>query len=323
MVKDKTILVTGGAGFIGSNLIDSLIESGNRVICLDNFDAFYLRRAKEKNISSALQSSAFTLIESDIRDQDALRNVFTKYAIDVVVHLAAKVGIRPSILDPKGYFDVNVNGTLAILEAMKNAGVKNLVFASSSSIYGNNQKTPYSESDNVDHPISPYAASKKSGELLTHTYHHLYDLNVINLRFFTVYGPGLRPDLAIHKFFMNLYAGEPIEVYGDGSGSRDYTYVGDIVAGIVAAIGYLGSQTNTYEIINLGNHLPVRLLDLIALIEEVTAKKFIVKMLPMQPGDVNLTFADISKAKNLLGYTPQTALREGLLLFKSWFEANL
>jgi nucleoside-diphosphate-sugar epimerase len=323
MHRDKTILVTGGAGFIGSNLVDSLIASGHRVICFDNFDALYPRTVKEKNLSSASQSSLFTLVEGDIRDESALSQIFKEHAIDIVVHLAARVGIRPSIQDPRGYFDVNVNGTLNILEAMKNGGVKKLVFASSSSIYGNNKKTPYSESDIVDRPISPYAASKKSGELLTHAYHHLYDIDVINLRFFTVFGPRLRPDLAIHRFFKNLYADRPIDVFGDGSSSRDYTYVGDIISGITSAISYLNEGHGIYEIVNLGNHVPVRLSDLIALIESTSSRKFEINRLPMQPGDVDLTFADISKAKQMLGYNPNTSLSDGLSHFKDWFEANL
>jgi nucleoside-diphosphate-sugar epimerase len=319
----KKILITGGAGFIGSNLINTLIAVGHRVICLDNFDPYYSRQIKEQNISQVAHAPSFTMLEADIRDRAALEQIFRDHTVDVVVHLAARVGIRPSIIDPAGYFDVNVNGTLSLLDAMRNAGLEKLIFASSSSIYGNNKKTPYSESDHTDHPISPYAASKKSGELLTHTYHHLYDMDIINLRFFTVYGPGLRPDLAIHRFFRALYDGQPIELYGDGSSSRDYTYVGDVVAGISDAINYVDSHDRVYETINLGNHSPIRLSELITTVEDVSGRKFIIRNLPMQMGDVDHTCADISKAKQLLHYDPKVSLREGLILFKNWFEANL
>jgi UDP-glucuronate 4-epimerase len=317
----KTILVTGGAGFIGSSLIDTLISQNRKVICLDNFDGFYSRKAKESNIRSAGRSPLFTLIEGDIRDRLLLDSIFKNNEIHQVVHLAAKTGVRPSLPDPQGYFDVNVNGTLHLMEAMKAHDVKKLVFASSSSVYGNNAKTPFSEGDNVDYPISPYAASKKSCELLTYTYHHLYRFSVINLRFFVVFGPRQRPDLAIHKFFKSLYAGHPIEIYGDGGTSRDYTYVDDIISGIIKAIDYLDDKDPMYEIINLGNNTPIALNDLITKIEEVTARKFIIKKMPMQQGDVDLTVADISKAKKMLGYQPQTILRNGLIEFKNWFES--
>lgn len=318
----QTILITGGAGFIGSNLTDALIAQNIRVICLDNFDGFYPRNIKESNIKSAQTSPLFTLIEGDIRDKETLGSIFKKYPIDVVIHLAAKAGVRPSILRPVEYFDVNVNGTLNILETMKEYGVRKMVFASSSSVYGNNEKIPYSETDNVDHPISPYAASKKSCELLTHTYHHLYDFNIIIFRFFTVFGPRQRPDLAIHKFFKNIYTNTPIEMYGDGSTSRDYTYVADIISGITGAIDHLRQHDHMYETINLGNHTPVKLSRLVEMIEDVTQKKFIIKNMPLQMGDVNITFADISKAQKLFDYHPRTPLRDGLVKFKNWYEGN-
>ncbi len=323
MPLNNSMLITGGAGFIGSYLINQLIVKGVNVICLDNFDEFYPRKSKENNIKSFIASPLFTLIEGDIRNKELLDDIFKKQTIGIVIHLAAKAGVRPSIINPQEYFDVNVNGTLNLLEVMKNHSVQNFIFASSSSIYGNNLKIPYSELDNVDFPISPYACSKKSGELLTHTYHTLYNMNVINLRFFTVYGPGQRPDLAIHKFVNNIYKNIPIEVYGDGSTSRDYTYIDDTVTGILAAIHYLEINTNVYETINLGNNYPVKLSDLIEIIEEITQKKFIEKKLPIQMGDVNITFADITKAKQLLNYHPKVSLKEGVINFKKWYEKKL
>ena len=317
----KTIFITGGAGFIGSTLVDALIAQNNKVVCFDNFDGFYPRAIKEKNIESALKSSLFTLTEGDIRDKPAIEGAFSNHTIDTVVHLAAKVGVRPSIQNPQEYIDINVSGTLNILEAMRVNGVKKLVVSSSSSIYGNNKHVPYAETDQVDHPISPYAASKKSAELLAYTYHHLYQLNIINLRLFTVFGPRQRPDLAIHKFFESIYSNKPIDVYGDGGTSRDYTYVGDIVAGFMQAIRYLESHSDVYEIINLGNSSPLKLSDLIAQIEDITQKKFAINKLHAQMGDVNTTFADISKARTLLDYNPETTISEGLLNFKSWFES--
>lgn len=316
----RTYLITGGAGFIGSSLVEKLINTKNKVICIDNFDSFYSKKTKEKNLISVIDSPLLTFIEADIRDKNAIKSVFSNNKIDCVIHLAAKAGVRPSIENPNEYFDVNVNGTLVILELMKENGINKLVFASSSSVYGNNKKIPYSESDNVDFPISPYAASKKCGELITHNYFHLYNINSINLRFFTVYGPKQRPDLAIHKFFTKINNKQPIEIYGDGSTSRDYTYIDDIIMGIEKSIKYLFEHENVYEIINLGNHSPIKLSELVNIIEEVTNKKFEINRMPMQLGDVDRTFADISKATNLLNYKPETNMKEGLVNFKNWFE---
>jgi UDP-glucuronate 4-epimerase len=318
--KIETILITGGAGFIGSHLTGELLEKDYEVICLDNFDPFYDLWIKENNVNEFSSNNSYTLIRGDIRDVSTLDSIFEKHQIDLVIHLAAKAGIRPSLLNPKEYFDVNVMGTLNILDSMKAHRIERLIFASSSSIYGNNKKVPYSETDDVSFPISPYAASKKSGELLTHTYHALYDIKVINLRFFTVYGPRQRPDLAIHKFFTKLYEKESIEIYGDGSTSRDYTYITDIISGILGAINYLENNKAVYETINIGSKNSVVLTDLISLIEEVTEKKFRKIYTAMQMGDVNKTFADINKAKQLLGYNPYLTLREGLIKFKEWYE---
>jgi UDP-glucuronate 4-epimerase len=293
------------------------------VICLDNFDSFYAPEIKHKNISQLLLNPNFKLVEADIRNNTLLAELFKNNSIDIVIHLAAKAGVRPSILNPKEYVDVNITGTMNLLENMRIAGVKNLIFSSSSSVYGNNEKIPYAESDNVDYPISPYAATKKSGELLTFNYHHLNHFNIINLRFFTVFGPRQRPDLAIHKFFDRLYSNQSIEMYGDGSTSRDYTYVDDIVVGIAGAIEFIASaKSSMYEIINLGNSNPVKLSELIQFIEEVTGKKFTIQKLPMQEGDVNLTFADITKAKTKLNYAPKTSIIEGLRKFKNWYEGQ-
>lgn len=316
----NVVLVTGAAGFIGSHLVENLLASGAMVIGVDNFDSFYDRARKESNIQDALKYSNYIFCEGDIRNEEFLTNLFAENRPDVVVHLAAKAGVRPSIQLPHAYFDVNVNGTICLMEVMRKSGVKKLVQASSSSVYGNNLKIPYSETDPVEHPISPYAASKRSAELVSYTYHHLYGFDVLNLRFFTVYGPRQRPDLAIHKFFASLYAGKSIEMYGDGSTSRDYTFVTDTVSGINAAIDYVQNHAGVYEIVNLGNNSPVMLRDLISGIEAVTGKRFLIDQKEMQPGDVNITYADISKAKRIMNYHPDTRLSEGLLMFKDWFE---
>lgn len=319
----NTILVTGGSGFIGSNLIDKLIEQKKKIICIDNFDDFYSKNIKLNNMQASLKSPHYTFVEGDIRNKVLLEKIFSENKIDAVVHLAAKAGVRPSISNPDMYFDVNVNGTLCLIHAMNKYQVKKLVFSSSSSVYGNNIKIPYSETDNVDFPISPYAASKKSCELLIHTFHHLNKLDVINLRFFTVYGPRQRPDLAIYKFFKSIYNGRSIDVYGDGSTSRDYTYIDDIVQGISNSLSYLEHHENVYETINLGNNHPVKLTELIDIIEQVTLKKFSINYLPVQEGDVNHTFADIVKAKKLLSYNPTKTIKEGLLNFNDWYEGQL
>lgn len=308
------ILITGCAGFIGSNLVDRLLNHGFRVIGIDNFDPFYSEQIKLKNLQHALQSSKFRLVRGDIRDTSTFISVFESEKIDIVIHLAAKAGVRPSIDNPKDYYDVNVFGTLNLLEAMKLYGIKNLIFASSSSVYGNNSKVPFSETDIVDQPISPYAATKKAGELLCHTYHHLYGFNVHCLRFFTVYGPRQRPDLAIHKFANLIINNEVIPVFGDGSSKRDYTYIDDIIDGINCSLHNIFG----YQVINLGESRTISLKELLGLLGKNLDKRFRIKEMPMQPGDVNITFADISKARILLNYNPKWDFEAGLKEFVKW-----
>lgn len=313
------VLITGAAGFIGSHLARRLVGLGYSVVGLDNFDPFYDPAVKRRNLCDLLDKSNFQLVEADIRNQSQISQIFQKNHFEVVVHLAAKAGVRPSIDDPVGYADVNVNGTVVLLEAARQVGVSRFIFASSSSVYGNNPKVPFSESDNVDNPISPYAATKKAGELLCYTYHHLYQMSVWCLRFFTVYGPGQRPDLAIHKFARLIWAGKPIPVYGDGSMERDFTYIDDVIDGVVAAM----QRCSGYAIYNLGNSCPVRLDRLVELLEGVLGKKAVIERLPEQPGDVKRTYADIQKAQRDLGFCPKTALQEGLTRFAEWFRRQV
>ncbi len=316
----QTILITGAAGFIGSHLCKTLLDEGFYIIGVDNFDPFYPKIFKEINLQSFQHHNRFELQQGDIRNETFMQKLFKRYSIDLVVHLAAKAGVRPSIQQAKAYYDVNVQGTLTLLECMKAAGVKKLLFASSSSVYGNSKKVPQSEDDPVDNPISPYAATKKACELMTYTYHHLYQWAVLNLRFFTVYGPGQRPDLAIHKFFRQLYHDKPITIYGDGTTARDYTYIADIIQGVKSAIEYLTQRDTCYEIINLGNNTPITLQRLIELIEQITGKPFKRTYHPIPPGDVFITYADITKAQRLLNYHPTTPIEQGLRLFKQWYD---
>jgi UDP-glucuronate 4-epimerase len=308
------IIVTGAAGFIGSHLTDHLLDRGDSVIGIDNFDPFYDKSIKENNLVSALNHPNFSLHRSDIREFTEMQDIFSTEIPDLVVHIAAKAGVRPSILDPAGYYQTNVSGTINILECCKKFEVKKIVFASTSSIYGNNPKVPFSESDFVDHPISPYAATKKAAELLCHTYHHLYGIHIHALRFFTVYGPRQRPDLAIHKFFKLLMADQRLPVYGDGTTSRDYTYIDDIIAGVLNSI----DRVDGYEIINLGEAKTIKLNDLIKVIERITGKTAKKEVLPMQAGDVLRTYADISKAHRILDYHPGTNIETGLEKFYRW-----
>ena len=310
------IFLTGAAGFIGSSLADRLLAMDYHVTAVDNFDPFYDKKIKKDNLQQALDHNSFRFHTQDILNFEALDKIFSDNDFEIVVHIAAKAGVRPSILDPNAYYQTNVMGTLNLLELCKKHKIKKFILASTSSIYGNNDKVPFSEDDVVDYPISPYAASKKAAELLCHTYYHLYGIQNYCLRFFTVYGPRQRPDLAINKFFKLITAGKPITVFGDGSTSRDYTFIDDILDGVMKSI----EKVSGYEIINLGESQTITLNNLISLIENVlgiTAKK---KSIPMQPGDVDRTFADITKAKKLLGYNPQTDMRDGLIKFQAWFE---
>lgn len=321
----QTYLITGGAGFIGSTLSEKLIKQGKRVIVLDNFCDFYSPELKRENIEELKQIAGLTcnsdnlkLYEGDIRDRVVLKQIFDENKIDVVVHLAAMAGVRSSIENPVLYQEVNCVGTQNLLEEIRLHNVSNLVMASSSSVYGNCKETPFREDMVVDFAISPYAATKKANEVMTHVYHSLYNMNVIMLRLFTVYGPKQRPDLAISKFARLMREGREIEMYGDGSTYRDYTYVDDIVDGFVSACDYVCANSDVYEIINLGNSSPVSLKDMINAIADALNVTPKIKQMPMQPGDVDATFADISKAKMLLGYEPKMAFEEGIRRFVEW-----
>ncbi|MCS3950914.1 NAD-dependent epimerase/dehydratase family protein [Salinibacter ruber] len=315
------ICVTGGVGFIGGHLCRRLLRDGHRVTAIDNFDPFYPRAIKEEGIED-FPRERFTLIETDICNTDAILQALHARDVDAIVHLAARAGVRPSIEAPMAYEETNVGGTQSMLTVAQELDIDTFLFGSSSSVYGNNDKVPFAEDDPVRHPISPYAATKRSGELLAHTFHHLYDITVHCLRFFTVYGPRQRPDLAIHKFARQLLTDQPITMYGDGTSSRDYTYVADIVDGIVRSLRRAKSLDDPeYEIINLGGSETTQLKDLIsgiAVAMDMTPK---IEQLPTQPGDVKRTYADISKAQELLGYAPDTPIDEGLQKFADWVTA--
>jgi len=311
------VLVTGTAGFIGSHLSERLLDDGWTVVGVDNFDDFYDPQIKRCNIKSCLKNKNFRLVEADIRDVAAMDKAVGD-GVEIVVHLAAKAGVRPSIEQPVLYTDVNVNGTAVLLQAAKKYKIKRFIFGSSSSIYGNNKKVPFSENDNVDFPISPYAATKKAGELICHTYHHLYGISITCLRFFTVYGPRQRPDLAIHKFAKLIEQNKPIPIYGDGTMMRDFTYIDDIIDGTVAAMG----KCDGFNIYNLGESSPVSVNDLVVEIENALGKKAVKKYLPPQPGDVECTYADITKAARDLGYRPSTTIQAGLAKFVEWLRQN-
>jgi UDP-glucuronate 4-epimerase len=308
------IIVTGAAGFIGSHLCERLLREGLSVVGIDNFDNFYDPKIKRDNIKACLQNKRFRLLEADIRDADAM-NIAAGEGADVVVHLAARAGVRPSIEQPELYADVNINGTLILLEAARKHGIGKFIFGSTSSVYGNNKKVPFSEDDNVDYPISPYAATKKAGELICHTYHHLYGISLTCLRYFTVYGPRQRPDLAIHKFVRLIEQGRSVPIYGDGSMMRDFTYIDDIIDGTMASI----RKCAGYSIYNLGESRPITVNDLIKEIEKTLDKKAAIEYLPLQPGDVVRTYADVTKAGRDLGYTPKTGISDGLKQFVEWF----
>ncbi len=315
----NTYLVTGGAGFIGSSLCSKLLEQGNKVIAIDNFCDFYNPKIKENNVKELQNNKNFTLYRKDIRDKEALKEIFNENKIDVIVHLAAMAGVRPSIENPILYQDVNCMGTQNILEEMKSHNIKNLVMASSSSVYGNCKEVPFKEDMIVDFAISPYAATKKANEVMTHVYHKLFNINVIMLRFFTVYGPKQRPDLAINKFTRLMLNNEEIPMFGDGTTSRDYTYIDDIVDGVIKSCKYTLENENIYQILNLGNSSPISLKEMINIIAKTLNVEPKIKQLPMQPGDVERTYADISKAKELIGYEPKTSFEEGIKKFVEWY----
>lgn len=312
------ILVTGGAGFIGSHLTDRLLADGREVVVLDSFDAFYDPGAKRRNLEAASGNARFHLVAGDIRDAAAVEAAFDAAQVEAAIHLAARAGVRPSIADPALYASVNLDGTVRLLEACRRHGVRRFLFGSSSSVYGNNEKTPFSEDDPVDRPISPYAATKRAGELLAHTYHHLFGMDVACLRFFTVFGPRQRPDLAIRKFAELMDAGREIPVFGDGTTRRDYTYVDDIVRGILAALG----RVSGFHIWNLGGAKPVVLNDVVAGLAKRLGREPRVKRLPPQAGDVERTWADVSKARRDLDWEPQTGFDAGMDAFVAWFRTE-
>ncbi|HLD21324.1 MAG TPA: GDP-mannose 4,6-dehydratase [Patescibacteria group bacterium] len=312
------ILLTGAAGFIGSHTADKLLELGHSVIAVDNFCDYYNPQFKEENVAHHFTNATphYTLIRADITDLVAMRAIFQDHSIDCIIHLAAQAGVRISIQKPLLAQKVNIEGTYNLFELAREFNIQQVIFASSSSVYGNQQKTPFSENDPVDHPISPYAATKKACELIAYTYHHLYQMNCVGLRFFTVYGERGRPDMSPYLFADAILHEKPIRKFGDGSTQRDYTYINDIVSGILACI----EKPLGYEIINLGNSHTVTLNEYIETFERVIGKKAIIDQQPLQPGDVNKTFADTRKAKQLLNWQPTTSLEQGLTKFLTWFE---
>ena len=318
----NTYFITGGAGFIGSTLSEKLLSLGNKVVAIDNFCDFYNPKIKEKNVKELLLNPNFKLYRADIRDREAVKEIFDENKIDVVMNLAAMAGVRPSIENPCLYQEVNCFGLQNILEEMKLHNVKNGVLASSSSVYGNCKEVPFREDMIVDFAISPYAATKKANEVMAHVYHKLYDMNIMMLRFFTVYGPKQRPDLAINKFTRLMLEDKEIPMFGDGTTSRDYTYVDDIVDGIIKSCEYTLNNKNVYEILNIGNSSPTSLKEMINTIARVLDVEPKIKQLPMQPGDVDRTYADISKAKKLIGYEPKTTFEEGIRKFVDWYKEN-
>ncbi len=309
-------LVTGGAGFIGSHVSERLLRDSHRVVIVDDFNDFYDPAIKRRNMARIQALGPVQLHQADIVDKAAMDRFFAAEKFDGIIHLAARAGVRPSIEHPLLYTQTNFTGTMHLLECARTAGIRKFVFASSSSVYGINSKVPFSESDPIFKPISPYAATKLAGEALCHTYHHLHGMDITCLRFFTVYGPAQRPDLAIHKFARLIAVGRPIQMFGDGSTRRDYTFIEDIVDGIMACVqGRFG-----YEIFNLGNSQTVELRRLIELIEHALGKKAIIERRPEQPGDVPITFADVSKARRMLGYEPKTKIEQGIGKFVEWFQ---
>lgn len=311
-----TILVTGVAGFIGSHLTEQLLAIGHHVVGLDNFDNQYDPARKRVNVCLFTEHPRFQFVAGDVRDQSLLTQLFRQYTCDTVVHLAARTGVRASVSEPGLCLDVNVNGTLSLLEAMRTTGVNRLVMASSSSVYGNSASVPFREDDEANRPLSPYAMSKRSAELLAHTYHHLYGFDVACLRFFTVYGPRQRPEMAISQFTANMCGGVPITLFGDGSSARNYTYVQDTVAGIIRAV----DQLKGFDLLNIGGVASVSLYELVGLIEEAVGRKAIINWQPAQPGDVNLTCADLHYASNRIGYLPSVQIEQGIGRYVNWYK---
>ncbi|MBN2458139.1 GDP-mannose 4,6-dehydratase [Candidatus Woesearchaeota archaeon] len=312
----ETVLVSGGAGFIGSHTCEKLIQLGYRVLCIDNLNDYYDPRFKQQNLAKLKKSKSFSFYKADICNRSEMGKLFSKNRIDRIIHLAARAGVRPSIEDPGLYAKVNISGTINLLEEARKNSIKYFVFGSSSSVYGNCREVPFSEDMQLDRPISPYAATKKAGELICYAYHHLYNINISCLRFFTVYGPRGRPDMAPYKFLSRIAEGIPIDMYGDGSTSRDYTYVADIVDGIIASM----ERLDGYQIFNLGNSNPITLSEFIAVIESVTGKQAVIKREKMQPGDVDTTYSDITKAARMLGYRPKVQFREGISMMYDWLK---
>lgn len=336
-----TYLVTGGSGFIGSHLIEALLKTGHSVINIDNFDNFYSHETKIQNtlesvgkekafeftskdidierLQQLVNKENYRLYYSDIRDRESLQQVFSAHKIDMVIHLAALAGVRPSIEKPLEYEEVNIIGSMLLWEACRDFGIKKFINASSSSVYGENEKIPFEETDFVDRPVSPYAATKKCTEIISHVYHHLYGLDMIHLRFFTVYGPRQRPDLAIHKFAKLIIQNQPVPYYGDGTTARDYTYIADIVDGILKSANYLQNHHNVFEILNLGENEVITLAEMLTTLEKALKTAAEKTVLPRQAGDVRKTNADITKARTLIGYAPQTNFQNGIEKFVEWF----
>ncbi len=316
----KNVLITGGAGFIGSNLTEHLLaEGGWCVSIVDDLNDFYSPDLKRANLEEVRRKGSVQFFEADIRKPEKLQPIFDENEFDVIVHLAARAGVRPSLKEPKLYAETNINGTLNLLELARDYEIKQFVFGSSSSVYGENEKLPFAEDDPIFHPISPYAATKAAGEMICHTYSHLFNIRTVCLRFFTVYGARQRPDLAIHKFSKLIWEGSPIQMFGDGSTRRDYTYIDDIISGVRAAMDYDASM---HEVFNLGESETTELSRLIELLEDSLGKKAVIDCQPMQPGDVPITYADISKARELLGYDPQTKIEQGIPKFVEWFKGK-